>query len=147
MKFTPKTDEEIKNEGLLDTGIYKYHILNAEDTVSKAGNQMIKLTIEVFDKNNQARILYDYLIESFSSKLINFCEFNNLMVKYNEGEIKDIDCKGKSGKLEIGIEKGRTKPDGSEYPNRNIIKKYLKEEDIKNKSETDKSFPDEDLPF
>jgi len=146
MKFTPKTEDEIKNEGLLDVGIYSYRILNAEDTISKAGNQMIKLTIEVFDKNTP-RILYDYLIESFSSKLINFCECNNLMVKYNQGEITDLDCKGKNGTLEIGIEKGRAKPDGSEYPNRNVIKKYLKEDEVKNKTENDKSFSDEDLPF
>lgn len=117
MKITPKSQEEIDLEGLLEKGVYDFEVIKSEDKVSKKGNEMIHVRLKVFH-NNGFQFVDDYLMEAMSYKLRHFCETTNLLDKYESGELTADDCAGSSGKVKIDIE-----PSG-EFPAKNVAKDY-----------------------
>ena len=148
MKFTPMTEDKINEMGLLPNGLYDFEVLNAKDQLSKNGNEMIKLTLKVFDKSGKDRIIYDYLLnlESTQYKIKHFCDVAGLGEKYKLGEFNSIDCLGKSGKAKIQIQKDKT----GQYPVRNTVSDYVLSSEKKNiKIEKEDLGPefDEHLPF
>lgn len=129
MRFNPKSENEIQSAGLIEEGIYNFQITLATDEVSSKGNEMIKLTIKIWDNNDCEKIIFDYLLEAMHYKLRHFAEVTGLIKKYESGELTASDCVGKSGKLNLVIQEGKPKPDGGFYPNKNSVKDYVKLEE------------------
>lgn len=157
MKFKPRTQEELLFEtaamSLITPGIYSFEVIEATNKFSKAGNEMIELKLKVWDDNGRERIIFDYLLESMAHKLRHFCEATDLLSKYEMGVIDDMDCVGKSGLVDLIIQKGTQKLDGSYYSDRNSVKDYLIKEGF-NKPSTPKlsiasngDIIDDDIPF
>lgn len=151
MKFAPKTKEELETLNLLKPGVYHFSVANAEDKVSKSGNEMIALTLEVYD-NSSNRNVFDYLLEAMPQKLHSFCEATNMLHQYQHGTLKAHECIGKSAYVELAIQKGKENPQGGNYPDKNEVKRYItkseKEAGEEKKAEDAKPvFVDDDIPF
>lgn len=139
MKFTPKTDEQINEDGLIpDKTTCDFEVTRAEDKVSKSGNDMIVLTLTVYNDKGIGKTITDYLLESLLYKVLHACSACGLMEKYNSGNLKASDFEGKSGKCVVGIQKGN-----ADYPlDKNNIRDYVK------KPEGAKSVElNDDIPF
>jgi len=141
MRFTPKSESEIQRSNLIDAGVYNFQVIAAKDTVSKNGNEMIELQLNVWDMNGREHFIYDYLLEAMSFKLRHFAESTGLLGRYEAGELVANDCIGKSGNVEISIQAGRPNPNGGTYPDKNSVKDYIV------KSESDKPICIDDIPF
>jgi hypothetical protein len=127
MNFKPKTEKEIAEANNIPNGDYPFEVLNAVNDKSKAGNDMIKLTLRVF-VGETGRQLDDYLLESMPGKLFHFCSYTGLAQKYDAGTLTADDCLGKSGFLTISTSKGKPKDDGSGdfWPDRPNVKDYIR---------------------
>jgi len=145
MKFNVVTEEEINHKNLLEPGIYQFQVLNAEDCISKRGNEMIKLVIKVWDKDNhKPYIIYDYLLEAFPHKIKHFTDVTNLAHRYQSGVLCAEDCINNIGYAHVVISSG----DG-EYPDRNSIKDYVKSDEKINMLPNNQQdiLEEEDIPF
>lgn len=76
MKFTPMSE--------LSKGTYQAQVTHAEEKISAAGNEMLKVTMMVWDNEGHKHSLSDLL---FGFKLKNFCEVAHLEEEYKSGEI------------------------------------------------------------
>lgn len=121
MKFAPKTEDQINNEGLLRAGIYPFEIIEASDQQSKSGNDMIKLAIKVWDSEGSEHYVYDYLLESMAYKLRHAAEACSLLDKYESGELLASDFVNKTGSLKIAIKKDKM----GQYPDSNQVNDYI----------------------
>lgn len=120
MKFTPKTEAELAEEGLFPAGTYDFDILEAEDTYSKAsGKDMIKLKLKVYGPNGRTQQVWDYIGEWALYKVSNLCKAIGLKDEYDAGELKAADMEGRSAKVKLAVE-----PAG-EWPAKNTAKDYL----------------------
>lgn len=61
MTYTPKTEEQLAKEGLLQFGIYHAEVLETSDRPSKKGNAMFTLKLRVFDEDGNSRHIFDYI--------------------------------------------------------------------------------------
>jgi hypothetical protein len=142
MKFKPVSEEELSRDDLIPKGKYDFEVKFAEDAVSKSsGDDMIKLTLTVFDQHGSKRLVWDYLIETVPWKLRHFCEATGLEKKYESGELTAEDCIGKSGKLEIAIDNK-----SKDFPPKNVVRDYS----VGSLAPKSKSEPDDDdseIPF
>lgn len=120
LKYTAKTEKEIQEEKNMPEGEYSFEISGAEDYVSKAGNEMIKLTVRVFKPDGSFNLVDDYLTEKMLYKILHLCEAVNMQEKYASGVLEPEDFIGKQGKLKLVIQEGK---DG--YSDRNSIKDYI----------------------
>jgi len=124
MNFAPKTKEEIETMNLIKPGIYHFRVANAKEGMSKSGNEMLTLTLEVYDNEGRAHPIFDYLVEAMAFKLYAFCESTGLLRLYQEGRLTAQDCIGRTAYVELTIEKGKESPQGGTYPDKNQVKKY-----------------------
>ncbi len=120
MKITPKSEAEAKRSAraaLLRPGWYPGRILTAEDTRSKAGNDMIALIIGIADDQGD-RELRDWLLgnERGALKLRHACDASG--IDYDSGDIDADQFVGREITVRVGVEKKRGLPD------RNIIEDY-----------------------
>lgn len=121
MNFTPKTEKEIAEMNLIPAGEYDFEIIEANDKVSKSGNDMIELKLKVFDHNGAERVMFDYLLEQLAFKLRHAAEACNLVDRYNMGTLVANDFVNKSGRLKLGIQKDKT----GAYPDKNTVADYI----------------------
>jgi hypothetical protein len=119
MDFTPKTEEEISEAGLLPKGEYPFEVIKAEDKKSKNGNAMIELSLCVFQPDGETRKVVDYLLSKVAYKLRHFCDSVGLLPQYQGGTLQAEDCVGRTGNCKIEI-----KPADS-YPAKNEVKDYI----------------------
>lgn len=148
MKFEYKIDK--KESHLLKEGEYDFEVIKSENATSRAGNEMIKLSLLVNDNNGKSYYVYDYLLSSLFFKLKHFCESVGLNKKLETGELDSIDCYRRNGKAKIGIKKGDKKEDGTFYNDKNYVVDYLKPKpnsEIKIPQKPQVSFEDDQLPF
>ena len=122
MKYTPKTEKEIAEENLWPAGEYDFEVTAGEDTQSEAGNDMIKLTVQIFNNEGRSRLVDDYLLESIAYKLRHACDACGLIETYETGELSGADFIQKTGRLKLGIQKDKT----GAYPDKNVINDYIK---------------------
>lgn len=146
MKFNPLSKQEIQELGVIPPGEYDYQVIEAENAVSKSGNEMIKLKLRIWMPNGSERVLMDYLMEAMAFKLSNFCEYNGIYDLYQSGELTADDCLGKSGKLFIRNDKS------DQYGLQHKVANYLAPpaSEISNKIPTKTAkddFIDDSLPF
>lgn len=147
MKFQPKSEEEIKSMGLIDEGTYPFEVLEAKESKSKSGNDMIEMKLKIWDHQGRERICFDYLLEAMAYKLRHFCEAANILDKYEAGQLTALDCVGKQGYLELTIQAGKQKPDGGYYPDKNSVKDYLKEKPSAESGAPVDDFEQDSIPF
>jgi len=150
MRVTPMSEQELQESNLIPEGIYPFDVTDAKETYSKKGNEMIRLTIVVYDSANRKHVLDDFLLDAMPFKVRHFCEYTGLIDRYNAGELSSGDCYKKSGWAKISIETGRPKPDGGEYPPRNSVKDYCEKpvDAVRNgASGSNGTLPFEDIPF
>lgn len=124
MKFTPKTEEEIQKEsskfGPWPNGVYDFEVFEAEDKTSKNGNDMLVLTLHIFNPDGHRRTVYDYLLENIPHKLKHAAEACGLHRQYTSGSLDKDDFYGKTGRLKLGIQ-----PERDGYPAKNVVRDYL----------------------
>jgi hypothetical protein len=127
VRFQPKSAAEIKAESsnrtntLWPRGTYDFEVVNATDEVSKAGNEMIKLQLRVFDASGSTQMVWDYLLSSIAEKLMHAAEAFGLTSQYDAGELDASDFEGKAGQVILYIQKGK---DG--YPDKNAVADYVR---------------------
>jgi len=148
MRFTPRTEKEIQSMNLVNPGTYDFVVVESLEMISKSGNEMIKLQLKIWDESGQEKTIHDFLLEAMAFKLRHFCEATGLLSKYEEGAFNAEDCLGKSGKVEIIIQEGNFKPDGSKYADKNSVKDYIKNPGDAKPEPSKESFQDDnDIPF
>jgi len=147
MRFTPKTEKEIREAGLLTPGVYDFEVISAEDCVSQAGNEQIKLKLRVFGPTSE-RLVWDYLStasDAMEAKFRHFCEAAGLLDQYNTGEVSAITLAAVSGRAKIGISKDKN----GTYPDRNDVKDYVRNDTPTTEATTEAntSFDADNIPF
>lgn len=150
MNFVPKTEEELQTALLLPKGEYMFSVKTAENAVSKKGNDMIKLSLSVWDDAGKEYFLYDYLLESMPAKLKHFCEATGIESQYAKGALDVQHCLRKEGVVLLDVEAATPKSDGGFYPPKNVIKDYIKTRDEKesgSKSSVAHNELNDDVPF
>lgn len=125
MNFKPKSKEELETMNLLKPGIYHFRVANAKDKTSKNGNEMIEITLEVYDNEGHSRTMFDYLLEAMPQKLFAFCTTTGMEHFYHQGGLTANDCIDKSAYVEISVQKGKPNPQGGDYPDKNEVKRYM----------------------
>jgi hypothetical protein len=138
MKFTPKTEEQLKAEAntVWPKGEYEFEVLSEAsfgqktlETVnrtSNAGNDMLQLIVKVYNPDGKTRNVVDYLMETMGFKLRHACEACGLVDNYNSGELSAHDFIGKIGKLTLDIQPESVGKDGKTYSEKNVVKDYVK---------------------
>lgn len=127
MRFKPKSEKEIQEERfpVLKPGKYHFEVMAASEEVSKKGNQMIVLKLKILDDSlNVLTFLKDYLMETMSYKLRHAAYSCDLGSQYDAGELHADQFIGKSGMLDLGIQKDKT----GQYPDKNNVNDYVKEQ-------------------
>ncbi len=119
MEFQAKSKQEIEDSKLWPKGSYGFEILEAQETKSKAGNEMFEIRVRVSDDDGASRVLTDYLLPKRAEKLYGCCAALGLLDKYNSGVLSHDDFVGGTGKLLLAVEKGK-----NGYPPRNVIQEY-----------------------
>lgn len=122
MKITPKTAKEIAERSLMEAGTYNFEVVNAEDKISRSGNEMIKLSMNIF-YGDRVRTMTDYLLDKMDAKLRHFCEATGLLDKYESSTLMAHDCIGRSGHIRIII---REDEEGV-YGPKNEVRDYVME--------------------
>jgi hypothetical protein len=107
MKFTPKSNEQLDKEaaerGPFRPGIYDFEFSDAVDDVSKAGNDMIVVTLKVYNELGESKNVKDWLLEAMGHKLKHACETCGLEKEYNAGIVESFDFLNRSGRVKLGI--------------------------------------------
>ncbi len=119
MKFTPKTEEDLKRETLLEAGTYDFEVMSAEEAVSKSGNDMIALKLRIFSDRGE-RSVRDWLMPSMGFKLKHFADTTGMKAAYDAGTFNAEDCKGRTGRVILRIQ------DSEQYGPQNSVKDYEK---------------------
>lgn len=159
MKFDSKSVDLFVSKPvlLLEDGDYIAKVTAAEDQISQAGNEMIKITLEIIHENMKFIIL-DYLVDKVLFKMKVFCKAANLVDKFDNDELHAIDCLYKQVGVTVGAQAGKLKypndPENTDkYKDKNIIKKYypvkitelsIFEDNTNNKESL---FNNDDIPF
>lgn len=124
MRFTPKTEEELRASLLLPEGIYNYKVIKAEDKISAAGNEYISLVLQVWDSEGHESAVFTNL--SLIKLLKHLCDVNNMQLDYKGGDIPASKFMNKcEGKVVLGVEPEKPNGSGGYYPPKNIVKDYV----------------------
>lgn len=147
MRFTPKKDEELNSFDLFPKGEYDFAVIKSFDEVSKAGNTMIKLELDIYSENGGRTRIFDYILESIPHKLKHFCQTAGLEKEYETGDITADMCRNRTGRCLVVVKQDKS----GEYPDKNEIKDYCKPEQNQEKQAEKKmnldDINEEELPF
>lgn len=121
MRITPKTEEEVNRNKLLFPGECDFEVRKAIDKTSKAGNEMIELTLECWDSKQGNAMVFDYLLDAMAHKMRHFCYAVGLGRAYEAGSLSAEQCEGKSGRLIIRNAQDKMR----EHPPKNEVADYV----------------------
>lgn len=123
MKFDPKTEEEVAAAGLLPKGDYDFEVKQAEEGQSKAGNDMITLTLHVYNADGGYHRVKDWLVSTDSGayKVRHFAYAVGLGAAYENGALSAVDLEGCTGRCRIVIQKSKD----PQYADKNSVADYL----------------------
>ena len=147
MKFKPLSKDELKNgdvKDLLPDGEYKFFVLRGDLGLSKAGNQMLTVKIEIFGDKMASHHIYDYILPEHPSmgfKLAQFMDCIAMGDQYASGNLEVDTLTGKSGTAQIGTQQA-----SGDSPAKNVIKRYVPPNPFE--PDQPKAAPtDEEIPF
>lgn len=122
MKFEPKTAQEIDESGLLPAGVYDFEVMEAEDTTSKAGNDMAALVLRVENDDGRGFKILDWLVatDGGAYKVRHFAESVGLLAEYEKGDMPAGVMIGKIGRAKIAV-----KPAEGQYRSKNVVADYV----------------------
>lgn len=142
-------DDALKGD-VIEPGTYPFEVVEAKDTVSQNGNEMINLKLKLYMPDNSHRTLYDNLMNSMRHKMAQFCYMHNIGEKYMAGDFSAKDCENASGECEVYLQKS----DNPKFDGKPAVGKYLLSEEQSAKKSADKqkaaageSFEDDDVGF
>jgi len=133
--FNPLTDEDIREyetRNLLKAGEYPFVVTHIDMATSKTGNAMLVVTLSIADEMGKLYIIKDYLTDKMRFKLKHFCETLGFAEEYRTGNLPLNAVIGKTGSVNLIVEKGAAKPEGGFYRDRNAVKDYIKPVAVKN---------------
>lgn len=127
MRFQPKSESDIQAErdaamGLWPKGVYDFEIIGAEDRISSKGNEMIELSVRVFNGDGTHKTVRDFLLESMPHKLRHAAEACGMLADYERGTIAAGRMIGRTGRCRLGVEKDKS----GQFPDKNRIEDYDK---------------------
>lgn len=149
MQVTTYTEKQIQELNLWPDGEYDFEVIGAEETISSNGNEMIKLKLKIYNDKGKAKFIDDYLvdIESMAFKIKHCADTLGLSEAYNNGSLEAYDMMGKAGKLMLRTDKDKK----GQYPDKNAVKDYVKQDDTKAASQIANgetgAFLDDEIPF
>ena len=121
MKFDPNAaTESTGGFAVWPPGEYDFEVSEAEDTTSKAGNDMIKLKLFVYDREGNRLVVFDYLVSSAAWKIKAFAEAAGMLSDFDAGELDAALMIGRTGRARIGLEKQEG------FDERNKVLAYVK---------------------
>ena len=124
MKVTPKTEAQIAEASLIEDGEYVYSVIGAVEQVSKAGNEMTKQSVQIFDNEGEpATRIWDYLIDTDATayKVRHFADSAGLLGEYESGNLPAEIMLGATGRCKVGTQAAQ-----NGYPAKNVIRDYCK---------------------
>lgn len=121
----PITSQEASEGGFKPwpPGEYDFEVLDASDEISQRTNaEMIKLTLQVFNREGKTRKVFDYLVSiaSMQFKVRHFAEATGMVAQYEAGEMDIHDIVNRSGRLKL-----RIKPAQGNYQEGNEVQDYI----------------------
>lgn len=140
MQFPVISDEQMALSKMkLKEGMAEFEVIDAEETVAKSGNPMIKIKLNVWDIERNQGTLFDYLvgIDKMAWKIKAFCKAMGHPEQYEAGEINPLFLKGKTGKCILKLRKQEG------YEPSMQVKEYVLVEELTSKDE----FTDDKIPF
>ena len=145
LQFTPRTEKEIAESGLMPKGTYPFEVIDAKEDVSKKGNAMIVATLRIFTPDGKTRQLNAYLMAAMEAQLFHFCTYCGLAAEYVSCTLTADKCIGKTGYVDIVIKEDKT----GQYPPQNQIKDYARPPALKPGAAPHPAASDsgEDVPF
>ena len=105
---------------VLPAGIYDAVVKKATNDVSKGGNEMIKLMLEVYTPTGIAATVWDYLVftDSVLYKVKHFCE--SAGIDFDKGELEGEECVDQNVRVKLVIDEQEG------YAPKNAVKDYMK---------------------
>jgi hypothetical protein len=120
----PISEKEAEGSGFTPwrPGDFDFQVYDASEEQSSTGNDMIKLTLHVFNEEGNKRTVFDYLVNSENSqfKIRHFSAAIGLLADYERGELDVNNIVEKTGRLKL-----RIKPAQGDYPANNAVQDYL----------------------
>lgn len=126
MNVTPKTENELRAAGLLPNDWYPFEIVEATDTKSKAGNDMIALNVRVYRETGGHTFIPDWLLDSnpiSAAKLRHCAVACDLTADYEHGTLPAELFVNRQGWAKVIIQKSKDE----QYSDKNAIVDYAKE--------------------
>lgn len=126
MQFSPISPEEADSDRgafePLPAGEYDFSVREAVETTSKAGSEMIKLTLDVMTKSGTSRTVFDYLLSTSGGqwKVRHFAESVDMTRQYDAGHLDADAMVGRSGRLKLAV-----RPAEGQYAASNVVRDYL----------------------
>lgn len=126
MKFEYKTQEQLEaDRPKLKQGEASFEIKKASEKVSKNGNDMIELLVQVWDADGTTASIFDYLLPQAAYKIKALCDSVGKPDWYGENaELSAIDLIGEGGKCFLKMQKSKD----PQYADRMQIGYYIKHE-------------------
>lgn len=140
-----EAEESAKEYPLLEPGTYDFQVMEAKEAVSKAGNDMITMTLWVWNKNGKKFNVWDRLVATPKAafRIKNFCKATGLESQYKNGTLTPDDCADTHGTCVIKID-----PAQGEYKAKNVVDYYIElDEPPAKKIAKDEDGFDIDCPF
>lgn len=120
MRYDPKDANN-----LIPDGEYDAEIAEAEETTSKKGNDMLKLTVRVWAGGGGPRVIFDYIVVPSSLyKLKQIAAATGQMPAFEAGELGAKGVQGKSLRVSLKTEKDKS----GAFPDKNAVARYLPQE-------------------
>lgn len=120
----PISEKEAEGSGFTPwrPGDYDFEVFDASEERSSTGNDMIKLTLHVFNEEGNKRTVFDYLVNSEKAqyKIRHFAAAVGRIADYERGELDVNDLVQKTGRLSL-----RIKSASGDYAANNSVGDYL----------------------
>lgn len=123
--YTPLTEAEIaemRTKFLLPAGEYPFIVNHVEKAVSKAGNDMLVVTLAIASANGKMIQIKDYITDKMRFKLKHFLE--TLGLTYGTSQVNISDILNKTGSVILKVEKGESDSQGGFFPDKNVVRDY-----------------------
>lgn len=153
------TEEEAMRERfqLLEDGEYNAVITRAEARIStNSGNPMIEVDLDVYDKNGRSHIVRDFLVftRSMTWKVIHCTNAIGLQKEFESKQLKPEMLLNKNVRVMVSVQTGgliptdklKGKPEGSKYPDKNVIQDYVGQTELSLVEKEEPVF-DDSVPF